>query len=125
MQSYCILKLHYIKTTVLSNNRHPHIFTRKYTFCNCVLILGVARGEPGWLLPPWALCVIYPVVALLLAACPAVVVLYGSFWSRSVVLMLLISAVSAFVTSALLLEPLKVSCYLVFFNLAGNTNNAQ
>lgn len=71
--------------------------------------LGVSRGQPSWLLPPWALCVIYPLVAVLLGACLALVGLYGSFFSRAVVLMWLISSLSAFLTSALLLEPLKVS----------------
>ncbi|XP_027144915.1 polycystin-1 [Larimichthys crocea] len=70
--------------------------------------IGVARGQPCWSLPPWALCVIYPLVAVLLGACLAVVGLYGSFLSRTVVLMWLVSALSAFLTSALLLEPLKV-----------------
>ncbi|XP_008289301.1 polycystin-1 [Stegastes partitus] len=70
--------------------------------------IGVARGQPSRLLPPWALCVIYPLVAVLLGACLAVVGLYGSFFSRTVVLMWLTSALSAFLTSALLLEPLKV-----------------
>uniref|UniRef100_A0A3B4YDK7 Polycystin-1-like n=1 Tax=Seriola lalandi dorsalis TaxID=1841481 RepID=A0A3B4YDK7_SERLL len=68
----------------------------------------VARGQPSWLLPPWALAVIYPLVAVLLGTCLTVVGLYGSFFSRQVVLMWLISALSAFLTSALLLEPLKV-----------------
>lgn len=71
-------------------------------------IQGVARGQPSWLLPPWALCVIYPLVAVLLGACLAVVGLYGSFLPRTVVLMWLASTLSAFLTSALLLEPLKV-----------------
>ncbi|XP_067432834.1 polycystin-1 [Thunnus thynnus] len=70
--------------------------------------IGVSRGQPSWLLPPWALCVIYPLVAVLLGACLALVGLYGSFFSRAVVLMWLISSLSAFLTSALLLEPLKV-----------------
>ncbi|XP_054455423.1 polycystin-1 [Anoplopoma fimbria] len=70
--------------------------------------IGVARGQPSWLLPPWALRVIYPLVASLLVACLAVVGLYGSFLSRTVVLMWLVSALSAFLASALLLEPLKV-----------------
>ncbi|TKS90160.1 Polycystin-1 [Collichthys lucidus] len=73
--------------------------------------IGVARGQPCWLLPPWALCVIYPLVAVLLGACLAVVGLYGSFLSRTVVLMWLVSALSAFLTSALLLEPLKTLIY--------------
>ncbi|KAF1374215.1 hypothetical protein PFLUV_G00247310 [Perca fluviatilis] len=70
--------------------------------------IGVARGQPSRLLPPWALCVIYPLVAVLLGACLAVAGLYGSFLSRTVVLMWLASALSAFLASALLLEPLKV-----------------
>ncbi|XP_051795173.1 polycystin-1 isoform X2 [Acanthochromis polyacanthus] len=70
--------------------------------------IGVARCQPTKQLPPWALCAIYPLVAVLLGACLAVVGLYGSFFSRTVVLMWLISALSAFLTSALLLEPLKV-----------------
>lgn len=75
----------------------------------CVTIPGIARGQPNWLLPSWALRVIYPVVGVLLAACLTVVVLYGSLWPRNVVLLWLISTFSAFLTSALLLEPLKVS----------------
>ncbi|TWW81623.1 Polycystin-1 [Takifugu flavidus] len=70
--------------------------------------IGIARGQPNWLLPSWALRVIYPAVGVLLAACLTVVVLYGSLWPRNVVLLWLISTFSAFLTSALLLEPLKV-----------------
>uniref|UniRef100_A0A8C7Q2V6 Polycystic kidney disease 1b n=2 Tax=Oncorhynchus mykiss TaxID=8022 RepID=A0A8C7Q2V6_ONCMY len=77
--------------------------------------IGVARGKPSWLLPPWALQVIYPLVVLLLGACLAVVGLYGSHFSSSVVLMWLISALSAFLTSALLLEPLKVCVQALFY----------
>ncbi|KAK6301837.1 hypothetical protein J4Q44_G00278900 [Coregonus suidteri] len=77
--------------------------------------IGVARGKPSWLLPPWALRVIYPLVVLLLGACLAVVGLYGSHFSSSVVLMWLISALSAFLTSALLLEPLKVCVQALFY----------
>uniref|UniRef100_A0A3Q3IQE5 Polycystic kidney disease 1b n=1 Tax=Monopterus albus TaxID=43700 RepID=A0A3Q3IQE5_MONAL len=68
----------------------------------------VARGQPNWLLPPRALCVIYPILVVLLGACLAVVGLYGSFFPRTVVLMWLVSVLCAFLTSALLLEPLKV-----------------
>lgn len=81
-----------------------------------VSIPGVARGQPNWLLPSWALHVIYPVVGALLAACLAVVVLYGSLWPRNVVLLWLISTFSAFLTSALLLEPLKVSSRVFIWN---------
>ncbi|KAM4623628.1 polycystin-1 [Polymixia lowei] len=77
--------------------------------------IGVARGQPGWLLPPWALCVIYPMVAVLLGACLAAVGLYGSHLSRTAVLMWLVSALTAFLTSALLLEPLKVCVQALFY----------
>lgn len=70
---------------------------------------GLARAPPSWLLPAWALRVIYPLVSVLLGACLAVIGLYGSFFSRNVVLMWLISTLCAFLASALLLEPLKVS----------------
>lgn len=69
---------------------------------------GVVRGQRGRMLPSWALYVIYPVMASLLGACLAVNGLYGSFLSNGVVLMWLISTVSAFLTSAMVLEPLKV-----------------
>ncbi|XP_034563216.1 polycystin-1 [Notolabrus celidotus] len=70
--------------------------------------IGVARSKPGWLLPHWALCVIYSVVAVLLGTCLTVVGVYGGYMSRTVVIMWLVSVLSAFFTSALLLEPLKV-----------------
>ncbi|XP_069012250.1 polycystin-1 [Embiotoca jacksoni] len=77
--------------------------------------IGVARGRPSRLLPPWVLCVMYPLVALLLGACLAVVGLYGAFFSRRVVLMWLVSTLSAFLTSALLLEPLKVCAQALIY----------
>ncbi|XP_068614855.1 polycystin-1-like [Brachionichthys hirsutus] len=70
--------------------------------------IGVARSQPGRQLPPWTVRVIYPLAAMLLGACLTVVGLYGSFLPRAAVLMLLISSLSAFLTSTLLLEPLKV-----------------
>ncbi|XP_047466063.1 polycystin-1 [Mugil cephalus] len=79
--------------------------------------IGVVRGQPTWLLPPWALCVIYPLVAVLLGACLAVVGLYGSFFSRRVVLMWLISNTCAFLCSALLLEPLKVCAQALIYTV--------
>ncbi|XP_065806052.1 polycystin-1-like [Labrus bergylta] len=79
--------------------------------------IGVARGKPSWLLPRWVLCVIYPVVAVLLGACITVVGVYGSHMSRTVVLMWLVSVLSAFLNSALLLEPLKV-CVRALINTA-------
>ncbi|XP_028331530.1 polycystin-1 [Gouania willdenowi] len=79
--------------------------------------IGVARGQPLWLLPPWALSVIYLLVALLLLACLLVVGLYGRFFSKKIVLMWLASALSAFLTSALLLEPLKVCTQALIYTV--------
>ncbi|XP_034081606.1 polycystin-1-like [Gymnodraco acuticeps] len=70
--------------------------------------IGVSRGDPGLLLPPWTLTVMYPLLGSLLIASLAVIGLYGSSFSRALVLMWLLSSLSAFLTSALLLEPLKV-----------------
>ncbi|XP_056152724.1 polycystin-1 [Lampris incognitus] len=79
--------------------------------------IGVARRQPSWLLPPWALCVIYLLAAMLLGACLAVVGLYGIHFSQKVVLMWLISALSAILTSALLLEPLKVCAWALVYTV--------
>ncbi|KAL7869468.1 hypothetical protein AOLI_G00134560 [Acnodon oligacanthus] len=70
--------------------------------------IGVARSEPGVMLPSWMLAVVYLLVAVLLGTCLSIVGLYGSKFSSSVVLMWLTSVLSAFLTSALLLEPLKI-----------------
>ncbi|XP_072311941.1 polycystin-1 [Eucyclogobius newberryi] len=78
------------------------------TRCPSTTRIGVARGAPGWLLPSWSLCVVYPLVALLIITCMVLVGLYGSSFSRTVLLMWLASVLSAFLTSALLLEPAKV-----------------
>lgn len=104
------IKEHWIEylTEILSNHPVQYLlFTPGDLWISSTA--GVARGRPGGRLPPWALCVIYPLVAVLLAASLAVVGLYGSFFSRTAVFMWLLSALSAFLTSALLLEPLKVS----------------
>uniref|UniRef100_UPI0037E95008 polycystin-1 n=1 Tax=Semicossyphus pulcher TaxID=241346 RepID=UPI0037E95008 len=85
--------------------------------CCSTTRIGVARGKPSWLLPSWALSVIYPVVAVLIGACLAVVGVYGSHMSRTVVLMWLVSVLSAFLSSVLLLEPLKV-CVQALINTA-------
>ncbi|XP_058477572.1 polycystin-1 isoform X2 [Solea solea] len=79
--------------------------------------IGVSRGRPSWLLPPWALRVMYPLVAALLGTCLAVVGLYGSFFSGTVVLMWMMSALSAFLTSALLLEPLQVCVQALIYTV--------
>jgi len=70
---------------------------------------GVVRGVPGLNLPSWVVRVLHLLVAILLGACLALVGLYGSMFSSTVVLMWLVSALSAFLTSALLLEPFTVS----------------
>ncbi|XP_036382972.1 polycystin-1 [Megalops cyprinoides] len=76
--------------------------------------IGVARGAPTWLLPSWVLGVTYLLAGLVLGGCLALVGLYGSSFSSSVLLMWLISAASACLTSALLLEPLKVCVQALF-----------
>lgn len=70
---------------------------------------GVVRGVPGSNLPSWALRVLHLLVAVLLGTCLGLAGLYGSMFSSTVVLMWLVSALSAFLTSALLLEPFAVS----------------
>ncbi len=70
---------------------------------------GVVRGVPGLFLPSWVLRVVHLLVAVFLGTSLALVGLYGSRFSSSVVLMWLVSALSAFLTSALLLEPFVVS----------------
>uniref|UniRef100_A0A3P8QNW3 Polycystic kidney disease 1b n=1 Tax=Astatotilapia calliptera TaxID=8154 RepID=A0A3P8QNW3_ASTCA len=89
----------------LFRKAHSRVIKNSINF----LFLFFFNYQPGRLLPRWALRVIYPLLALLLGACLAVMGLYGSCFSRTVVLMWLVSALSAFLTSALLLEPLKVS----------------
>nr|XP_023692667.1 polycystin-1-like isoform X3 [Paramormyrops kingsleyae] len=76
--------------------------------------IGVARSAPCWCLPSWMLKVIYLLIGLVLGLSLAVVGLYGSSFSESVLLMWLISASSAFLTSVLLLEPLKVFVQALF-----------
>lgn len=70
---------------------------------------GVVRGVPGLFLPSWILRVVHLLVAVFLGTSLALVGLYGSRFSSSVFLMWLVSALSAFLTSALLLEPFAVS----------------
>ncbi|KAL4648087.1 polycystin-1-like [Arapaima gigas] len=76
--------------------------------------IGVPRRAPSWRLPPWMLRVTYLLAALALGGCLALVGLYSSGFSDSVLLMWLISAVSAILTSAFLLEPLKVCIQALF-----------
>ncbi|XP_055085828.1 polycystin-1 [Periophthalmus magnuspinnatus] len=83
------------------------------TRCPSTTRIGVPRGPPGWLLPSWTLRVVYPLVAVLIITCMVLVGLYGSFFSRPVLLMWLSSILSAFLTSALLLEPAKVCAQAV------------
>lgn len=75
---------------------------------------GVVRGLPGLFLPSWVLFVVHLLVAVLLGTCLSLVGLYGSRFSSTVVLMWLVSTLSAFLTSALLLEPFAVSSKPIF-----------
>ncbi|XP_056111481.1 polycystin-1 isoform X1 [Rhinichthys klamathensis goyatoka] len=70
--------------------------------------IGVVRGVPGLNLPSWVVRVLHLLVAVLLGTCLALAGLYGSMFSSTVVLMWLVSALSAFLTSALLLEPFAI-----------------
>ncbi|KAG7324819.1 hypothetical protein KOW79_011135 [Hemibagrus wyckioides] len=70
--------------------------------------IGVSRSRPGLMLPSWVLALAYLLVAVLLGTCLTSVGLYGSTFSNSVLLMWLTSVLSAFFTSALLLEPLMI-----------------
>ncbi|XP_077595711.1 polycystin-1 [Stigmatopora nigra] len=87
------------------------------TRCSSTTRIGIARGRPGRLFPSWALRVIYPLVAASIGACLAVVGIYASLFSRNVLLTWLASVLSAFLTSALLLEPLKVCLQALIYTL--------
>ncbi|XP_061520016.1 polycystin-1 [Phycodurus eques] len=87
------------------------------TRCSSTTRIGIIRCRRSWLFPPWVLYMIYPLVAVLIGACLALVGIYGSLFSRTVVLMWLISALSAFLTSALLLEPLKVCIQALIYTV--------
>ncbi|KAF5898146.1 polycystin-1-like isoform X1, partial [Clarias magur] len=76
--------------------------------------IGVSRSGPGLMLPSWVLAVVYLLVAVLLATCLALVGLYGSSFSNSVLLMWLTSILSAFFTSVLVLEPLMICFRAVY-----------
>nr|XP_015211578.1 PREDICTED: polycystin-1-like isoform X2 [Lepisosteus oculatus] len=79
--------------------------------------LGVPRRAPRRLFPPQVLSVTYLLALLVLGSSLAVAVLYGTTFHNSVVLMWLISTFSAFLTSAVLLEPAKVIVQSLFLAL--------
>ncbi|XP_066559064.1 polycystin-1 [Amia ocellicauda] len=79
--------------------------------------IGMSRRPPDWLFPPWVQSVTYLLAVLVLCGCLVVVVLYGTSFHNSLVLMWLISAFSAFLTSVLLLEPAKVLVQALFLAL--------
>ncbi|XP_030196801.1 uncharacterized protein LOC115531588 [Gadus morhua] len=79
--------------------------------------IGVARGPAGWLLPGWALRGVYPLVAAVLAVCLGCVALYGRAFPRAVLLLWLASVLTAFLSSALLLEPLKVCVQALLYTV--------
>ncbi|CAM2101941.1 unnamed protein product [Caretta caretta] len=70
--------------------------------------IGVSRRPLEWLFPGWVLPMTYAFIFLLLAGCFTVTILYGSSLHDHTALMWLISCVFSFVTSFVLLEPLKV-----------------
>ncbi|XP_017271539.1 polycystin-1 [Kryptolebias marmoratus] len=96
-----VLSMESVASTFLPDPLHESICSSSTTR------IGVARGQPGWFLPPWVLRVVYPLITFLIGACLAVVGLYGSLFSKAVLLMWLVSALTAFFTSIALLEPLK------------------
>ncbi|XP_076856024.1 polycystin-1 [Brachyhypopomus gauderio] len=76
--------------------------------------IGVPRGGSALSLPPWVLVAVYALVFVVLGICLAMVGLYGGTLSSSTVLMWLTSCLSAFLTSALLMEPLVVCARAVY-----------
>ncbi|KAF3853205.1 hypothetical protein F7725_013893, partial [Dissostichus mawsoni] len=96
------------KTPTNQNMKSNLVQVHSQNLTTLLTLSGVSRGVPGLLLPPWTLTVIYPLLGSLLIASLSVIGLYGSSFSRALVLMWLLSSLSAFLTSALLLEPLKV-----------------
>ncbi|XP_058845967.1 polycystin-1 isoform X1 [Acipenser ruthenus] len=76
--------------------------------------IGVSRRPRPWLLPPWVLSATYLLVLAVLVGCVALAVLYGSSFRSPVLLMWLISFLSAFLTSALIIEPAKVVLQALF-----------
>uniref|UniRef100_A0A7M4E2W2 Polycystin 1, transient receptor potential channel interacting n=1 Tax=Crocodylus porosus TaxID=8502 RepID=A0A7M4E2W2_CROPO len=69
---------------------------------------GVSRRPPEWLFPGWMLPVAYAFIFMLVAGCFTIVILYGSSLQDPAALMWLISSVFSFITSFVVLEPLKV-----------------
>ncbi|KYO31114.1 hypothetical protein Y1Q_0016466 [Alligator mississippiensis] len=70
--------------------------------------IGVSRRPPGWLFPGWMLPVAYAFIFMLVASCFTIIILYGSSLQDPAALMWLISSVFSFITSFVVLEPLKV-----------------
>ncbi|MBN3314946.1 PKD1 protein, partial [Atractosteus spatula] len=77
----------------------------------------VPRRAPRRLFPPQVLSLTYLLAVLVIGSSLAVAVLYGTTFHNSVVLMWLISTFSAFLTSAVLLEPAKVIVQSLFLAL--------
>uniref|UniRef100_K7FA56 Polycystin 1, transient receptor potential channel interacting n=1 Tax=Pelodiscus sinensis TaxID=13735 RepID=K7FA56_PELSI len=69
---------------------------------------GVSRRPLEWLFPGWVLPVTYAFIFLLLAGCFTITILYGASLHDHTALMWLISSLFSFITSFVLLEPLKV-----------------
>ncbi|MCJ8738813.1 hypothetical protein PDJAM_G00040130 [Pangasius djambal] len=101
-KSHCSMSVCSVASTFLPSPPPDSFSTTSTTH------IGVSRSGPGLMLPSWVLAVAYLLVAVLLGMCLALVGLYGSTFSNSVLLMWLTSVLSAFFTSVLVLEPLMI-----------------
>ncbi|XP_039595651.1 polycystin-1 isoform X2 [Polypterus senegalus] len=79
--------------------------------------IGVPRRPPAFLLPNWVLVAAYLLAMGVMVGGTSVTVLYGLTFNSSVVLLWMISSFSAFLTSALLVEPIKVVLEALFLAL--------
>nr|XP_032640979.1 polycystin-1-like isoform X4 [Chelonoidis abingdonii] len=87
--------------------------------------IGVSRRPLEWLFPGWVLPMTYAFIFLLLAGCFTVTILYGSSLHDHTALMWLISCIFSFITSFVLLEPLKSCLTHLLFLLVVLTVNYQ
>uniref|UniRef100_A0A452J302 Polycystin 1, transient receptor potential channel interacting n=1 Tax=Gopherus agassizii TaxID=38772 RepID=A0A452J302_9SAUR len=87
--------------------------------------IGVSRRPLEWLFPGWVLPMTYAFIFLLLAGCFTITILYGSSLHDHTALMWLISCIFSFITSFVLLEPLKSCLTHLLFLLVVLTVNYQ
>ncbi|XP_071968490.1 polycystin-1-like isoform X3 [Engystomops pustulosus] len=79
--------------------------------------IGVRWKPLGWLFPSWVLWVVYGVTLLMIAGCVVVTLLYTSSLMERGFLLWLISCTCAVLTSAVLLEPLRVVLLSLYYSL--------